>query len=61
MARHPPRHSLHRFRSVGSREAAYHASRMTFELFGAQNDQFVEEALDCENAFELFMQVMNDP
>jgi hypothetical protein len=32
-----------------------------FECVGAQNDQFVQEALDYENAFELFMRIMNDP
>jgi hypothetical protein len=26
-----------------------------------QNDQFVQEVLDCENAFELFMWIMNVP
>jgi hypothetical protein len=26
---------------------------------GAQNDQSVQEALECENAFELFMRIMN--
>jgi hypothetical protein len=26
-----------------------------------QNDQFVQEALDGENAFELFTWIMNDP
>jgi hypothetical protein len=26
-----------------------------------ENDQFGREALDRENAFELFMQIMNDP
>ena len=25
-----------------------------------QNDEFVQEALDCENAFELFMWIMNN-
>ena len=34
---------------------------MIFECVGAQNDQFVPEAQDRENAFELFMRIMNDP
>jgi hypothetical protein len=32
-----------------------------FECVGAQNNQFVQEALDRENVFELFMRIMNDP
>jgi hypothetical protein len=32
-----------------------------FERVGAQNDQFVQKALDRENVFELFMRIMNDP
>jgi hypothetical protein len=32
-----------------------------FECVGAQNDQFVQKALDRENVFELFMRIMNDP
>jgi hypothetical protein len=31
------------------------------ECVAAQNDQFVQEALDHEIAFELFMRIMNDP
>ena len=34
---------------------------MIFECVGAQNDQFVQKALDRENVFELFMRIMNDP
>ena len=34
---------------------------MIFECVGAQNDQFVPEAQDPENAIELFMRIMNDP
>jgi hypothetical protein len=34
---------------------------MIFECVGAKNDQFVQEALDRENAFELFMWIMSDP
>jgi hypothetical protein len=30
-----------------------------FECVGAQNDQFVQEGLGRENAFELFMPIMN--
>jgi hypothetical protein len=42
-------------------------SRGVLDTFGSsihvirQNDQFVQEALDRENAFELFMRIMNDP
>jgi hypothetical protein len=36
-------------------------SRVIFKRVGAQNDQFVQEALHRENAFELFMRIMNDP
>ena len=34
---------------------------MIFECVGAKNGQFAEEALDRENAFELFMRIMSDP
>jgi hypothetical protein len=34
---------------------------MIFECVGAQNDQFVQKALDRENVFEPFMRIMNDP
>ena len=32
---------------------------MIFECVGAQNDQFVQEGLGRENAFESFMRIMN--
>ena len=34
---------------------------MIFECVAAQNDQFVQKALDRENVFELFMRIMIDP
>ena len=47
---------------VASAEASAEAGHLVvFECVGAQNDQFVQKALDREDVFELFTRIMNDP